>query len=413
MSDRMYNVVLSLLLFVTSTNFGHCTERTLRSWVNPECGPLCKDTNLTTVYLRADGLNDTLHYLWDFGGNPSILLALTSPSAFLNISWEDFIAKKKNSITFTEEPVYTFGIVINKIIEFNDINDTALINITNTVNTNILHPMFFQWDRKTVITNNDFVSLNMEGNNYKDTLTNISRQGTVKLSLRGFCSLDHSEIIPHMLHTENSTQVDIILDHMEVNKTFANSRFAIELLVVGEGNPDIPLFIDPKKSLDDEHTPGVFEVVEVRTPPYRYINDYQTQGAYLQWRPVSYTSIARESTNSTETVQYSPIKVPDHISAIENSMLYCYYGDKVNDLLTQRIIVSLGTKGDGFYRRTFYSTWTFLIGYGTPPNEKFSYLVIMIISIGLGLPLVILIATGIYLCVRKLHKRNSESYISQ
>ncbi|CAL7939342.1 unnamed protein product [Xylocopa violacea] len=409
----MNNVFVLLLSFVILVDIGCCTQRTLRSWVNPDCGTICKDKNVTTVYLRADGPNDTLHYLWDFDGNPSILLALTSSSAYLNISWEDFLLKEKNSIMFTEEPIYTFGVVLNKIIEFNDINDTAIINIANIMNTNILHPMFFQWERKTLMQNNEFVTLNVEGSYYNDTAMNISRHGSVKLSLRGFCSLDHSEIMPHMLHTENSTQVDIILDNIQTNKTFNNSRFAIELLVVGEANPDIPMFINPKKSLDDEHTPGIFEVVEVRTPPYKSMDNYLDEGAYLQWRPVSYTTVSRDVTSSTETIQYPPIKVSNHTSAVVNSMLYCYYGDKVNDLLTQRIIVSLGAKGDGFYKRTYYSTWTFLIGYGTPPNERFSYLVIMIISIGLGLPLTILVATGIYLCIRKLPKRNSEVYLSQ
>lgn len=67
-----------------------------------------------------------------------------------------------------------------------------------------------------------------------------------------------------MLHTENSTQIDIILDHMQTNETFSNSRFAIELLVVGGGDPEILMFVDPKKSLDDEHTPGIFEVMNYR-----------------------------------------------------------------------------------------------------------------------------------------------------
>lgn len=79
--------------------------------------------------------------------------------------------------------------------------------------------------------------------------------------MRGFCSLDHSDVMPHMLHTENSTQIDIILDNIQTNQSFTHSRFAIELLVVGEGNPDIPMFVNPKKSLDDEHTPGIFEVI--------------------------------------------------------------------------------------------------------------------------------------------------------
>ena len=90
--------------------------------------------------------------------------------------------------------------------------------------------MFFQWDRKTLIQNNEFVTLNMEGNSYNDSIMNISRMGSIKVSLMGFCSLDHSEFMPHMLHTENSTQVDIILDHLQTNKSFTNSRFAIRVV---------------------------------------------------------------------------------------------------------------------------------------------------------------------------------------
>ncbi|XP_076238185.1 glycosylated lysosomal membrane protein [Calliopsis andreniformis] len=405
----MDNVFLLLLLSVGTLELGYCAERTLRSWVNPDCGELCKDTNLTTVYLRADSPNDTLHYLWDFRGNPSVLLALTSPSTFLNIKWEDFLAKRKNSITFSEEPAYTFGVVINKIIEFNDINDTALINIANIVNTNILHPMFFHWNLKKISKNNEYVTLDMEGNYYNDASMNISRQGTVKLSLSGFCSLEHSEVLPHMLHTENSTQIDIILDNVQTNKSFSNSRFAIELLVVGGGNPEIPVFINPKKSLDDEHTPGIFEVVEVRTPPYKSMYDFRTEGAYLQWRPISYTTTSRDISESTEVIQYPPLQVPNHTDAIKDTMLYSYYGDKANDLLTQRIIVSVGMAGDGFYKKTYYSTWTFLVGYGTPPSERFSPLVIMIVLIGFGVPLLAFALTGLYFSVRKLSTRSNNS----
>lgn len=101
----------------------------------------------------------------------------------------------------------------------------------------------------------------------------------------------------------------------------------------------------------------LLQVVEVRTPPYKSMNNYETEGAYLQWRPVSYTNIARDVTSSTETIQYPPTKVSNHTSAIRNSMLYCYFGHKVNDMLTQSIIISLGIRGDGFYTRTQYSTW--------------------------------------------------------
>lgn len=65
--------------------------------------------------MRADGPNDTLHYLWDFVGKPSVLLALTSPSAVLAINWRDYFARREKSVNFSEEPVYSFGVIINKV----------------------------------------------------------------------------------------------------------------------------------------------------------------------------------------------------------------------------------------------------------------------------------------------------------
>ncbi|XP_029662447.1 glycosylated lysosomal membrane protein B-like [Formica exsecta] len=406
-------LTVTLLLVVVLADLGYSTRRTLRLKLNPDCDDICRERNGTTLHLSADGPNDTLHYLWDFIGTPSVLLALTPPSTSLNISWEDYLARRENSLHFSEAPTYSFGVIINKIIEFNDVNDTALINTADVANTNILHLEYFNWQRVSLTQNSDYIYLDMEGNNYNDTAKHISRFGSIKLSLRGFCTLDHSNTVPHMLHTENSTQIDIILDHMQTNETFSNSRFAIELLVVGGGDPEVLMFVDPKKSLDDEHTPGIFEIVEVRTPPYREL-DTLNSGAYLQWRPVSYDSASRDVTSSTETMQYPPRKIiSNYTSAVENSMLYCYYGRNVTNLLQQKLMISLGSKGDGFYKKTNYLTWTFIIGYGTPPEERFSSLVIMIISIGLGLPLLIMVITGLYLCIRRMPKRHGNVYLSR
>ncbi|KAK2588272.1 hypothetical protein KPH14_004295 [Odynerus spinipes] len=402
--------ILSLLLLLASVfaDPSVSTKRTL------DFKEVCTNNkNWTTLYLRAEGSNDTLHYLWDFGGKPSILMALTSPAATLNITCEDFLLRKNNSITFSQDPIYTIGIIINRIIEFNDVNDTAVINIADVTNINVLRPEFFRWSRKSLSVIGDSVGLDMEGNSYNDTAKNITRYGSIKLSLRGFCFLDHTETTPHMLHTENSTQVDFIFDNIQTNETFSNSRFAIELLMVGDGNPDRILVIDPKKSLDDEHTPGIFEVIEVRVPAFDRTDKMESTGGYLQWRPVSYVTASRDATLSTETIQYPPSKVSNRVNAVKNTMLYCYYGEDAKNLLVQSIIVSLGSKGDGFYKKTHYTTWTFIIGYGIPPDEQFSNLVIMIITIGLGLPLIIIFATGIYVCFRSMSKRHTDTYLNR
>ena len=63
-----------------------------------------------------------------------------------------------------------------------------------------------------------------------------------------------------MLHSENSSQIDIILNKFETDPKFNSSRFGMELLFISEENTDVPMHIDATKSLDDEHTPGIFEV---------------------------------------------------------------------------------------------------------------------------------------------------------
>ncbi|KAL2716347.1 glycosylated lysosomal membrane protein B-like [Vespula squamosa] len=186
--------LISLLLFfsIISMDLAGPAKRTLHYEEQ------CKNQNWTTMYLRADGSNDTLHYLWDFGGKPSILMALTSPSATLNITCEDFLQRKINSVVFSENPNYTVGFILNKIIEFNDVNDTAVINLDNVANINFLMPEFFHWSRKYISMFDDSFGLDMEGNSYNDTAMNITRHGSIKLSVKYFAALkDYKENIEY------------------------------------------------------------------------------------------------------------------------------------------------------------------------------------------------------------------------
>ncbi|KAG8036981.1 hypothetical protein G9C98_004303 [Cotesia typhae] len=208
----------------TSKGTGAVTENggaSLKYELNPGCGRVCDEKSLTTLHLKAEGPNDTLHYLWDFVGNPSVLLA---------------------------------------IIEFNDVYDKATIDNVRNEDINILNPEYFNWTRKNSIKSNQFVELDMIGQNYTDPeLNNITRAGNIEIILNGFCTLEHSDVIPHMLHSENSTQIDFIINHLRTNSSFNKSRFGLELMVVSEGDSSSRMSIDTKKSLDDEYTPGIFE----------------------------------------------------------------------------------------------------------------------------------------------------------
>lgn len=67
------------------------------------------------------------------------------------------------------------------------------------------------------------------------------------------------------MHSENATQIDIVLDALKINDTYKSARFAIEVVLVdGERKSSRSQFtIQKRKSMDDSHTPGIFELVEI------------------------------------------------------------------------------------------------------------------------------------------------------
>lgn len=76
---------------------------------------------------------------------------------------------------------------------------------------------------------------------------------------------------------------------------------------------------------------------------------------YLQWRPVSYLSFQRTLLHSTETVFYQIKNCSNLLD--KKSILYAYYGDSTENLLIEKINVTIGAFDDGFYRKSNYSTW--------------------------------------------------------
>ena len=67
------------------------------------------------AYTRADGKHDSLHYISSVLGVPTVFVAQTSLSAALDIDCEKFSQRKPNSITFSHEPEYMYGVSFTKV----------------------------------------------------------------------------------------------------------------------------------------------------------------------------------------------------------------------------------------------------------------------------------------------------------
>lgn len=79
-----------------------------------EKAPGCPNCDYPLYYTRAQGPNDTLHYIWDFAGKPTMFVALTEPNATAVFNWTDYAADKQ-SVGFDSTPEYTFALVFNKV----------------------------------------------------------------------------------------------------------------------------------------------------------------------------------------------------------------------------------------------------------------------------------------------------------
>ncbi|XP_055546017.1 glycosylated lysosomal membrane protein-like [Wyeomyia smithii] len=391
---RLFLLVISLAAAGFSFPESTALERKLTASLNPGCpADICPDnptdSQVTLIYIRAEGTVDTIHYVWDFTGKPTILVALTERNASLTIRWEHFWQGEPESVKFSTEPKYMFMTVINRIFQFDDPNDKGLF--TSDLPVHVYDPHQFLWNRTLYWFNE------------KDVIVALNANNDFLFKLNAYSSRDHGMDYPHLLHTSNSTQIDIVFNN--VSAKFARPRFAIELLfVVSEQAVAGSNFqVTQRKGLDDEHTPGIFEIIDVLSPgAFKF-----STGGYIEYRPVSYTHPERDVSTSTETHQSEPKTIESASDELNSTLAFAFYGQKLDSLLVQGMNISFGLSGDGFYSKTYYTTMTLQVGYGTPPVEQLSAFVLVVAGIGIGIPLALLIFGGLYVCIKKLRTQTA------
>lgn len=68
----------------------------------------------------------------------------------------------------------------------------------------------------------------------------------------------YGDNLPHLGYNENTTHVDVILDHLRSHSS--KSRFAVELVLVTSKELGSDMSMLKHDTLDDEHSPGSFHV---------------------------------------------------------------------------------------------------------------------------------------------------------
>lgn len=114
--------------------------------------PGCNETNesncnyYTLVHVEANSRNSNsdLHYIFEFIGKPSILIARTPKNTSLSVNWSE-IMSNSNCLNFSNEPEYVFSSVIKSILLFNDTNDSSSLSDPAVVDITRFDPLSFTW----------------------------------------------------------------------------------------------------------------------------------------------------------------------------------------------------------------------------------------------------------------------------
>jgi hypothetical protein len=267
-------------------------------------------------------------------------------------------------------------VVILQIWEFNDVNNTGIFDPTmpqcipfDTSDMRWIRGGSIQSESEIMlkIISRQFGKDNRKGNvimkvilsaTIKVLQTRLILNDSFQFDLFPYTS--YAMDLPRLIHTANSTLIDIVLDNMSTTKQFLNSRFAIELMLIGAERSKDTMKLIFRKGLDDEHTPGVFEIIELLTPQTVVAGN----GGFLQYRPISYVRSAREVATSTK-VNTNPLfmsEIPIGTTA------YKYFANFKSDfdILSESFSVSMGDKDDGFYQKTRYNIW-FVRDYSETP----------------------------------------------
>ncbi|CAH2087246.1 unnamed protein product [Euphydryas editha] len=382
--------IQTVLIFI-GLSFAYGQDRKITAKLNP--GYNTYSTDITLVYVKCEGVSDTIHQIWDFTRHmPTVIFAVASVNSTLNVTWTDNAPK---DLIMSEEPTYSFATAIDKIYEYDDLDDNGHIDPKFPQKPYPLDKIVWHLNESLLTDKEAMVHVYgmLNGRHGRREIINI------KLDLIPF--KDYAVDLPHLIHTANSTLFDISLVNLTTSKEYNASRYAIHLLLVSTDPETDTMHYTMRKSLDDEHTPGVFEIIEIKSPSLFE----KGEGGYLQFRPVAYLQSTRGVASSTiaRVSAFSRTSLPRY------STLKLFYSNLNTDLLVQDMFVSFGEAGDGYYKQHNYTAWSFTIGYGTPPIESFSFFVIMIISIGLGVPVVLALSGITYVLLRRYRHNNNRT----
>lgn len=371
-------------------------ERTLSAQLDPFCDPKAE---CGLCYVQAEGPDDTVHHFWATFGAPAVLRVHTPPGGrLLNVSW-DSLRKRDLSVSafnFSVAPIASSAVVLSKLWEYKDVNNKATVDphLANGTHSVSLGDLVWGDIGGCEGNGSDVVVATFTANSstLKDDLVYFSKNGTIQITFEVQSTSGRQDKLPHLLYTSNSTQLELALLAL-ATKLGDDSQFGLELTTLDESSANGTHKVDTRLSFDDEYTPGVFTNIAV-VPVCEASSSLST---YLHWKPVSYRDPKQTVTLSVDAKE---INFTSSADWWQFNVATTWMGHRTN-VSSTALNWTLGSEGDGHYKKYGYATWVVSGGVGDLPVEQVSTTVIAVTTVGLGIPAIIAVVTVGYLVLYK------------
>ncbi|NXI70922.1 GLMPA protein, partial [Anseranas semipalmata] len=333
------------------------------------------------LHVRAVGPSDTLHYVWSSIGTPTVLLVVTeSTSSALCINWTQLLSPTPAGaiwINPASSVVYSTAIVFTKVFEYSKAN----------VLEEVFYPTYdlsdFSWDSINRTLNHTTLTAEFVGVPAADPSSSFSN-GSLAFRVTAYETSGRDQTLPSLLHTANSSKVEFVLAGVAPRGN--SSWFTLEVATVEEVGAARRLH--SSRSIDDEYTPTIFEASMLSLVAESQ-NDSSAL-SFLQWKATAYGSQTPKREDSIQC-QSSSLQAANW-TLPGSSLVRAYFGEGVGSTYTiSAMNISFGGEDGNIYEEKRYLSWSALLGFGQPPRDTFSPLVISIMAVALGTPMALLL----------------------
>ncbi|NXT86128.1 GLMPA protein, partial [Zapornia atra] len=352
-------------------------------------------SSVNLLHVRAVGPSDTLHYVWSSIGAPAVLLVASgSRNSSLRVNWTRLLSPTPAGGVWIDPPssvIYSAAVVFTKVFEYREAGQQE----------EFFYPTYdlseFSWGSVNHTLNHTALTAEFRGLPAPDPSSSFSN-GSLAFRVTAYEASGRDGPLPSLLHTANSSKVEFVLAGVAPRGN--SSRFALEVATVEEAGV-AQQQLRSVRSNDDEYTPTIFETLSLVSESQ---NDSSTL-SFLQWKATAYGSRAPRREESiqcrSQGLQAANWTVP------VSSILHAYFGERMSSTHVSAINISFGGEDGQVYQEKRYLSWSALLGFGQPPRDTFSPLVISIVAVALGTPtLLLVLGTCLLLCVQR--RRYSE-----